>query len=272
MRQALSGKMSVLAGVLCVLLVAAHYSGWLRPAENAAQALVVAPFTRLHAFSVATGTSYEFFTNQNDFINRYRQCVLAAGDAAALSARDQLLRDENDELKKQLHFNQTAHTRQVGAEVMGNALDATGERTVIIDQGGTAGLALGQAVVVGQGILIGKITKVNDTIAFVRLLTDNQSKVGARVLNADRSIGVVEGGYGISLRMSFIPRNEALQVGDQVVTSGLENGLPAGLLIGTVAVVENESYQPFQQAVVTPAVDATKVTVVSVLLNGSDNH
>ena len=65
--------------------------------------------------------------------------------------------------------------------------------------------------------------------------------------------------------MDFIPRNEVVLVGDMVVTSGLEETIPRGLLIGEVAVAQNEAYQPFQQAVLTPSTDLTKLFIVSVL-------
>jgi len=76
----------------------------------------------------------------------------------------------------------------------------------------------------------------------------------------------VEGGYGISLRMNLIPRDEAVRIGDQVVSSGLEKNIPRGLLIGTVAVIENEPYKPFQQAILNSVADLSKLTVVGALL------
>jgi hypothetical protein len=37
-------------------------------------------------------------------------------------------------------------------------------------------------------------------------------------------------------------------------------------MIGTIAVVENEAYKPFQQAVLTPAMDVKNISAVSVLV------
>ena len=153
----------------------------------------------------------------------------------------------------------------MAAEVVGKNTDSA-DKTIIINVGEEAGLKVDQPVVAGDGILVGKITKVEKQLAVVRLISDNQIKVAATVLNNERSLGVVEGGYGLSVRMSFIPRNEVVQVGDQIITSGLELNIPRGLLIGSVAAVENEPYQPFQQAVLTPAADLAKLTLVSVLL------
>jgi rod shape-determining protein MreC len=100
----------------------------------------------------------------------------------------------------------------------------------------------------------------------VRLLNDNSSKIGATILNTDRSLGVVEGGYGLSVKMNFIPRNEIVKVGDIIVTSGLEAGMPRGLLIGSVTAIENETYRPFQAALLLPGTDLSKLSIVSILI------
>jgi rod shape-determining protein MreC len=65
--------------------------------------------------------------------------------------------------------------------------------------------------------------------------------------------------------MNYIPQNEIIKVGDMVITSGLEENVPSGLLIGVIEAVEKEAYQPFQKAVITPSVDLTKIKQVLVI-------
>ena len=195
----------------------------------------------------------------------YNTCLTDIAKTDVLTAQFKILQKDNAELRKQLGFKQAQATQSVAAEVVGNNLDGA-EQTLVINQGSTAGVAVDQPVVVGNGVLIGKIIKTEAAIAMVRLISDNRSKIGAIILNDERSQGVVEGGYGISLRMQFIPRNETVHIGDQIVTSGLEDKIPRGLVIGTVAVVENEAYQPFQQAVLTPATALEKLTLVGVVI------
>ena len=89
-------------------------------------------------------------------------------------------------------------------------------------------------------------------------------------MSRDRSIGIVEGGYEISIQMNFIPQNEELNVGDAIVTSGLEETIPRGLLIGRVEAVKKEAYEPFQQAVITPAAPLHALTVVTVLTRSDE--
>jgi rod shape-determining protein MreC len=120
--------------------------------------------------------------------------------------------------------------------------------------------------VVEEGILIGKVIKTEKDISIVRLLSDNQSKVAATIINREKSLGIVEGGYGLSVRMNFIPRNETVKTGDLVVTSGLQEDTPRGLLIGKVAAIENEAYQPFQQAILTPSADYSRFVYISIIL------
>ena len=53
---------------------------------------------------------------------------------------------------------------------------------------------------------------------------------------------------------------------DSVVTSGLESGIPRGLLIGKVEAVEKEAYQPFQKAVLTSLINLEKISLVSIIV------
>ncbi len=251
-------------GVVLLLIIGLHYTGLISSIENFLRSLLIAPFTAVHSFSVQTGTDYQFFRDKESFMSAYNLCLVEAGESNVFEARLKILEKDNAELRQQLGFKQKQVVQTVAAEVVGNNLDGA-EQTLVINQGTEAGIQVDQPVVVGNGILIGKVIKAETTIAMVRLINDSRSKIGATVLNEERSQGVVEGGYGISLRMQFIPRNETVHIGDQIVTSGLEDKIPRGLLIGTVSVIENEAYQPFQQAILTPVVNLTKLTLVSVL-------
>lgn len=176
-----------------------------------------------------------------------------------------MLRDENSELRDQLSFFQSKDFVHVGAEVIGRNIQPLGS-TLVINRGKRDGIAQGNAVIISNGILIGKVIQAEEESSLVRLLNDNQSKVAATILNREKSIGIVEGGYGISVRMNFIPQQEDIHVGDLVITSGLETGMPRGLLIGNIAAIEKEAYEPFQKTVLNPSASLSSLTFVSVIL------
>lgn len=252
-------------GVVVVVLLLLHFLGLLSPVERGVRALVSPMLGSLHGMSIAIGDNFQFFKNKEEFISAYQQCVAATERQTTLSADAKRLQDENDELKKQLGYFEKNKTEFIVAQVIGKEISSI-EQTLIINRGSDDHIAINYPVVIGNGILVGKVIKVEPDMSIVRLINDNQSRVAATILNTARSLGVVEGGFGISLQMNLIPRDEAVQVGDVVITSGLENNMPRGLVLGSVASIENEAYKPFQRAILSPGTDLNKLVLVSVLL------
>lgn len=257
-------KTFVSISILIVLTVCVHYLGWLRPIEDASR-FFVSPFSKkVYSLSVQIAGDTEDFTSVEDLKRSYQ---LAMDDLLAnrvQSVKLELLEKENTELRNQLKFIQKKQLVTSGAEVIGKNIDPLGN-TLIINKGTLDGIKLSSAVLVGEGIMVGKIARVENNIAIVRLINDGQSRVAVALMNQDKSIGLIEGGYGISVKMNYIPQNENVNIGDLVVTSGLEENIPRGLLIGTIEAVEKEAYQPFQKAIVKPMIDLDKIRLVSII-------
>jgi rod shape-determining protein MreC len=246
-------KTAIGVSLVIATTIALHAVGFLRPAEavlrrgvNALSALV-----------------YRAADNPRE-AEPVGVCMPGGADDTAL----RILEEENESLRKQLGFLERQDVRAIGADVIGRDVEPIGN-TLLINRGTKDGIARGQPVIVENGILIGKIARAEEDTAIIRLLSDGQSKIAATVLNRDRSIGIVEGGYGLSVRMYLIPQHEAVLPGDVVITSGLEAGMPHGLVIGTIEAVEREAYQPFQRAVLTTRAKLHRIAFVSVLLTGA---
>lgn len=255
-----NGVKIYLPALLCLLAIVAVFSislfkpilGWLRTG-------LLYPLAHL-SWARAPARAQNIPELQNALV----LCQAKATSNAIDETELQHLRQENAKLREQLNFKPTKPFTTIGAELVSHDIDNLHE-VVLINRGTEDRVAINQPVISGGGILVGKVIKVAATIAWVRLLSDGQSAVGAAVVNDSASAGVVEGGYGLSLRLRFIPRDEIVAVGERVVTSGLEPGVPAGLLIGTIAVVQNEAYQPFQEAVLTPLGEFSKLRFLSVI-------
>lgn len=234
------------------LIIFLHYLGALNFVENKLRntiVLVLKPVTAKIQENINTGFCLGTTT---PFI------------ADEITIKNKILEQENFELKNQLNFKNKNLSQVVTAEIVAKNLD-TADQVIVLNRGSNDGIVIDQPVIYGDGILIGKIIKVEESISFARVLSDNQSKIAGTILNSDHSLGIIEGGFGLSIKMTFIPRNENIITGDQIITSGLEMGMPRGLIIGKVAAIENESYQPFQQAVITPAINYEKINFVGVL-------
>lgn len=250
---------------LTLALIFFNFIGWLNPIKNLAAGANLSIAGKIRNAWLNLSADYNFWKQRDDYIANQNQMDEVKQNLDQATAQLELIGAENEKLKQLLNFKEnnkaTIFATKIISMETGNA-----EKTLVLDGGRNNGIKVGQAVVIGKGILIGKIIRVEPTMSFVRLLVDSQSKVAAAILNQTQSIGVAEGGYGISIKINFIPRNENVIVGDMVVTSGLEADFPRGLFIGKVVAIENESYQPFQQAIVLPEADLSKINIVGVIL------
>ena len=251
---------------LCLLAVVTMYHiGWLASLERVLRTILRPGTHALYTLRVELGDEAESFRSVEELQQTYREqkkvLLTQKDDAARLT----LLLEENEALRTQLHFVTGTSFAFVGGDVIAKNIDALGN-TIIINRGSEDGIAQNNPVIIGDGILIGKITAVSERESTVRLLNDSQSNIAATLLNKEKSMGIVEGGYGISVHMNFIPQHETIAIGDRIITSGLEKDMPRGLVIGTVEAVEKEAYQPFQRAVIAPAAKPQQATVVTVLL------
>lgn len=246
------------------IVVVFHYIGWLAPIETFFRQLVIPGSDVVYQISVNVGKKEERFSNPEELQNAYESLKELYISNLVDEAELVLLRDENSELRNQLNFLQVNKFDSVGALVVAKDIDPS-RSTILINRGQDSGIAVGQPAIIGKGAIIGKVVKVGPKSATIQLLNDHQSRLATTLTNEDKSIGLVEGGYGISIRMNFIPQNEQIRVGDVVVTSGLEELIPLGLVVGTVDAVEKEAYQPFQSAIVSPAASLDKLRHVSVL-------
>ena len=183
---------------------------------------------------------------------------------AAAQVRLRSLEEENRTLRAQARFLDRSGYDSVGARVI--ARDVRGTRALLtIDRGGDDSVEIGQAVVTDEGIMVGKISSLQERVAVVELLTDPRSRVAAAVQEKGQLAGILEGrGNGAAL-LSFIPSSETVVPDQIIVTAGTEEKVPANLPLGIVNTVEARSSDPFFSATIEPLVSLDRVVFVSVL-------
>ncbi len=257
-------------GVVIGLTIFFHTIGWLRPIEKFFRSLVNRGTEITYNWRAGTEEEGEMFSSVEELQDAYTALKARERDLLAYETEATLLRAENEELRARLNFVTSTGSGHVSAEVradvIGKNIEPLGS-TLIINRGIEAGIAVGQPAIVGNGIFIGKIVRAETGFSVIELVTDSQSKVAASVVGRMESLGLVEGGYGISVRMSWIPQQETLEVGTMVVTSGLENHIPRGLLIGTIETIDRDPHQAFQEAVIAPIIRFDKVRLVTIITN-----
>ena len=222
----------------------------------------ISPFERAGSYGIGgvRGTWGHYFALQNT------------------SRENEQLRHENDRLKLEniqlqsrvaeaarlealLNFRQShQQVPMLGARVIGSSADSD-SRTIYIDRGEHDGVKKNMGVITPDGI-VGKVIEAFASTSQVLLLTDKTSGVGAMI--AESRIQSPVGGTGEPrLDMKYVANDDKVDLGQQVVTSGMDRIFPRDLPVGTIADVRGGN--PFKLIRVQPAANLERLEEVIVL-------
>ncbi len=170
---------------------------------------------------------------------------------------------EADRLAGILGFKQThEQVPMVGARVIA-ASAGTASRTIEVDRGERDGIRRNMAVITPDGA-VGKVIEVYRDTAQVLLLTDKDGGAGAMLVDS-RTQGVVGGTGEPMIQMKYVANEDTVNVGEKIVTSGMDKIFPRDIPVGTV--VESKAGNTFKQIRVEPAARLDRLEVVIVLLS-----
>ncbi|MCF8051184.1 MAG: rod shape-determining protein MreC [Desulfobacterales bacterium] len=170
----------------------------------------------------------------------------------------------NQRLRQLLEFQQKTARRVVAAEVIGKD-PSPWFKTIIIDKGLEDGLTKSLPVVVPEGV-VGQVIELAGNYSKVLLVIDQNSAVDALVQRT-RARGIVAGAIDSGFLFKYVLRKHDVQVGDAVVTSGLDGVFPKGLRVGEVSGVVKRTAGIFQEVTVMPYADFETLEEVLVILN-----
>lgn len=200
-----------------------------------------------------------------------------------ISAENEALRQENDELKKlqsdlEVLKEENAWLKDfldvknhnttfefTDATVVGKN-SSSAHTTLMLNKGSLHGIKKGMVVITGQG-LVGRVTEVGLNTSEVLCVTDISSSVGALV-ERSAMIGIVEGYYENECRFLYTTGFADISdivVGDTLLSSGSGSIYPYGLKIGTVTSVQLDEVSRSVIATVKSAVDFNTVSRVMII-------
>jgi len=259
-------SLALLAGVLLaqVLMLAVQIKRDSRGRLIRVWAISAAyPFERSGSwgFGKIRGVWTHYFALQTT--SRENEALRIENDALKLTiAQLQSRAAEADRLAALLNFKQShQEVPMVGARVIA-ASAGTASRTIEIDRGERDGIRRNMAVITPDGA-VGKVIEVYRDSAQVLLLTDKEGGAGAMLVDT-RTQGPVGGTGEPTLLMKYVASEEKVNVGEKIVTSGMDRIFPGDIPIGTV--VEVKAGNPFKQIRVQPAAKFERLETVIVLL------
>ena len=138
-------------------------------------------------------------------------------------------------------------------------------RKIIINKGMTEGVVPGLAVIAGDGV-VGQVTAVGLMSSEVTLSTEKDQALPVLIVrNGLRAIAIGSGRDG-TIEVPSLPLGSDVQIGDQVVTSGIDGTYPPGLGVAVISQVEKNPAFPFAKIVAQPVAAASNHRFVKVML------
>jgi len=198
----------------------------------------------------ALGSMSSYFSSLTALQREVRELKVAQVAASQALQQARLQAVENAQLRKLLGARESLPVASMMSEILYDARDST-TRKVVLDRGIRDNVKLGLPVIDNAGV-VGQVTRVFPFTSEVTLLTDKEQAIPVQVLrNGLRSVAYGRGQSGL-LDLRFVAPNADIQVGDVLITSGMDGVYPAGLAVAKVIRVENSAAGAFGGVICQP--------------------
>lgn len=217
-----------------------------------------------------------FFGNIKDLQNTYtenKKLKVRLEGLAKLEKELSDLKRDNEELRDVL--GKTENLRDFTA-IQATVISRTPDRwyeQIIINKGSKSGVKPDMAVMTAKG-LIGKVISVSEMTSTIELLSSENTKnrVSALIQGENDIFGLIDG-YDREKKMLImkdLPTDQEIEVGANIITSGMGGVFPKTLDIGKVKELQLDQYGLTQIAYVEPSADFYGFEHVIVVVRPTD--
>ena len=159
------------------------------------------------------------------------------------------LEAENERLRKLLAVKEREKAHGQVAQILYTARDPF-SRKVIVDKGQQSGIVSGQPAIDEAGV-VGQVTRVFPFSAEITLITDKDQVVPVQIVRTGQRSVVFGLGNG-QLELRYLPANADIEVGDTLVTSGLDGVYLPGFPVAKVVNIERDGAYSFARIFCAP--------------------
>ena len=191
------------------------------------------------------------------------------------SLQEDNLKKEIDELKELLSLNETmAGYEMINTTVVSRNIDYW-FYTIIVDKGKKDGVEV-DMIVVNQYGLVGRVIEVHNNSSVVKLISANDSlnKIAVDIISKDNTYKGVISGYDLSedkILITSIRSSSDIYEGDIVMTNGIGNLFPSGIMVGTVSDITTDDLGVSKLLKVTSQVNFENLHYLAILKRGNES-
>jgi len=183
--------------------------------------------------------SLDYFQTRSSLKQQLEEQSSQLDNLRLMANQAEVLESENSHLRKLLSLQQKSSVKSLAAEVIFSPLSPSSQR-VIINRGSADGVKSGMPIASEAGI-IGQIVRVFENSSEGALLEDRDFAIPVLVeRNGLRSVlfGV---GRGDPLELRYVNNLADLDVGDHLITSGIDGTYPAGIPVAIISKIDRSS-------------------------------
>lgn len=246
---------------IALSLIFFHKLNWLKTIENA--------FFKIT--SPVSGLFYNFNSSISNFAETVNSIKEIKKQGRKLLEENNALKMKNAKLKEELlNFQTMEEIDQFEKQQKDKTLlvNITGgsETMILIDKGYKEGIKNGLAIVTAQGFLIGHIEEIFKDYSKVLLITSQNSLINVQ-FQETRTLALLEGNYHLGAVINNLPAGEKIELDENVITSGRDENIPRGILIGRIKEINTSPDSIFKQAGVELEADFNKLEKLFVVMN-----
>lgn len=173
----------------------------------------------------------------------------------------------NQRLREYVGLKRKSPFKLIAAEVIAKD-PSPWYQTIIINKGESDGVVEDCPVIISEGI-VGHVLTASSDYAKVLLIIDQNSSVDG-LIQRTRARGIVEGIGNNQCKFNYVLHQLDIQIGDTIISSGLDGIYPKGLPIGRVTKIYKKNSGLFKNIEIETFVDFSKIEEVMVILNPMD--
>ena len=208
--------------------------------------------------------SYDYLTTKGTLEQQNEALEKRVAELTLLANQSELFMAENAQLRKLIGIQEQARFKILISQILYNPPNPLSQK-VIIDRGASSNITAGQAVADHQGI-VGQVVRVMENKSEVALLDDRDMVIPVQVARNGLRAALYGNGRGRPLELRHMAAVSDLQVGDILMTSGIDGVYPPGFAVATIDKIDRNVDKNFAYVYCSPVGGVNRFRHVMVLL------
>jgi rod shape-determining protein MreC len=207
--------------------------------------------------------SYDYLTSKSSLEEQNETLVKRVAELTLLANQSESLMSENAQLRRLIGIQEQSRFKILISQILYSPSNPLSQR-IVIDRGASDNIKAGQGVSDHQGI-VGQVVRVLENKSEVALLDDRDMVIPVQVSRNGLRGALYGNGRGQALELRHMAAVSDLQVGDVLMTSGIDGVYPPGFPVATIEKIDRNVDKNFAHVYCSPVGGVNRFRHVMIL-------